>query len=56
MFYILFCLALNFLPDIATLQTNAIIMSLGVFAFVLCQLWLHGRSKPSVRLHSFIIW
>lgn len=56
MFYILFCLALNFLPDVATLQTNAMIMSLGVFVFVLCQLWLHGRSKSSAYPQNFIIW
>jgi hypothetical protein len=45
MFYILFCLALYFFPDAATLQVNAMIMSVGVFAFLLCRLCFHGRSK-----------
>jgi hypothetical protein len=60
MLYILFCLALNLLPDAATLaallQIHATIMAFAVFAFIFCPLRLCRRLKsPSVSRH-FLIW
>jgi len=45
---ILLCLAQTFLPDAAqlaaSLQAQAIVLTLGVFTFLFCRPWLNQRS------------
>jgi hypothetical protein len=60
MFYILFCLALNLLPDAASLaalvQLHAAILSFAIFAFVLYHSQLVRDSKSIGARRPFVFW